>query len=204
MNDKLANAVVDVAAGFKNSASNAGLYQRLIQKFLDREQTALDRLRDSMDRQDRHEAIRLVHTLRSSALTLGAGPLGEAAARLEVLWKQGGTLELPLAEWDNLAACLPPVLAFFANYLAVTRVQAPAPPSPILPATQVMPQLSRLAKLIADSDTEACDVAQQVARALSGTGVTHHAQKMVAQIQMYEFETAQILLQDITLAVQAG
>ena len=199
------NAVVDAAVGLKNAANNPGLYKRLVQKFVDREHDVLVRLSASFTDQDRETAIRTVHTLKSSSLTLGALHLGDVSARLEAFWKGDGPLSADLPDMDELAKALPPVMAHFQAFLAGTAPAAGTPSSnPLPPIEQVTPHLIRLEQLIADSDTEASVVAEKLATVLTGTSAAKNAQTLVTRIQMYEFDLAKALLADISTAVKAG
>ena len=102
MQQMVINATVDVTVGLKNAAGNRSLYMRLVKKFIDREQDVNSRLHAFISSQDRDGAIRTVHTLKSSSLTLGALHLGATAARLESLWKEQGPLDGGLPDLAEL------------------------------------------------------------------------------------------------------
>ena len=205
MEDARTAAIVDTDVGLKNSAGNKGLYLRLIQKYVDREQDALGRLHASLAEGDRETAIRTVHTLKSSSLTLGAKPLGDICARLEAFWKEDGDLNPQLDDMTALTATLPPVMDFFRAYLSNKDAPAvAAAPAPRAPSPDLLPQLDQLGQLIAHSDTEASQLARTIATALNGTTVGKQANQLVSRIEMYDFDAAGVELAQITLAVKAG
>ena len=111
MQQTMTNAMVDVSVGLKNAAGNRALYLRLVKKFIDREHDVDCRLRACISSQDRDGAIRTVHTLKSSSLTLGALHLGATAARLESLWKDQGPLDGALPDLVELQTCVGSVMS---------------------------------------------------------------------------------------------
>ena len=118
MTDQIVDTpLVDPAMGLKNAAGSAGLYQRLIKKFVDREHDVVDRLCQAIADQDRELAVRIVHTLKSSSLTLGAKDLGDLSAQLELYWKQDGDLRSDLPLLNDLVKMVPPVLNYFNDHL---------------------------------------------------------------------------------------
>ena len=118
MTDQIVDTpLVDPAMGLNNAAGSAGLYQRLIKKFVDREHDVVDRLCQAIADQDRELAVRIVHTLKSSSLTLGAKDLGDLSAQLELYWKQDGDLRSDLPLLNDLVKMVPPVLNYFNDHL---------------------------------------------------------------------------------------
>jgi two-component system, sensor histidine kinase and response regulator len=74
---------LDVTAGVRQASGNVALYERLVQRFRDENEHTLTNLRALVDRGDRDDALRLLHTLKGTAATLGARALADAAASLE-------------------------------------------------------------------------------------------------------------------------
>ncbi len=190
--------IVNVDIGLKHSANNKGLYMRLVQKFIDRERDVVDRLKTHLGEADRESTIRTVHTLKSSALTLGAQNLGAIAARLEAFWKDGGDLTEDLEDIRIMERALPGVFAFFVDFQANKPVQTNIN---TVSTIDVSGHLDKLEKMIADNDADAKQVAQTLVNSLTGTPLGIEAQKMAARLQDYDFDAAQQILSSIKATV---
>lgn len=75
---------IDVAAGMRNCRQIPTLYQRILKAFLAEQAGACRGLRDALRAGDRKTAGRVAHTLKSSAATVGAMALAEAARGVEL------------------------------------------------------------------------------------------------------------------------
>jgi HPt (histidine-containing phosphotransfer) domain-containing protein len=186
--------IVNVDIGLKHAANNKGLYSRLVQKFIDREHNVLDRLLTSIDEVDREATIRTVHTLKSSALTLGANPLGAIAARLEAYWKGGGELTDTLEDIRLMKEALVPVLSFFTDFLDVKPAQVVTKTANLVNLGR---DIERLEHMIADNDADAKSVAQVLVDTLNGMPASIEAHKMLARLLDYDFDSAQAILETI-------
>ncbi|TFY98013.1 response regulator [Ramlibacter rhizophilus] len=81
-------AVLDVFAAVERLGGDQALYQRLVPSFAESLRGIAARLPSLLNSVPQPEAVRLLHTLKGSAATLGAQRLSEAAARAERLLKQ--------------------------------------------------------------------------------------------------------------------
>ena len=80
---------------------------------------------------------------------------------------------------------------------------------PSIPTTAPVPndvlqQIDRLTRLIADSDAEATQLALSFAVSLNGTSIGPNAQRMAAKLQEYDFDAASTILAGITSSVKEG
>jgi HPt (histidine-containing phosphotransfer) domain-containing protein len=76
-------AGISVADGLKNVGGNQKFYFKLLQQFLDTNRDSVLQIRDALENQDRSLAVRLTHTVKGVAGTLGAGELAQVAGKLE-------------------------------------------------------------------------------------------------------------------------
>ena len=107
---------LDVSMGLHNLNGNEQLYNKLLRRFADDNTQMGQQIRAAMDAGDKETAIRLVHTLKGLAATLGAPELSSVALAVEQILKSSGTL--PGGGMDTLEAELGLVLAAIEARLA--------------------------------------------------------------------------------------
>jgi len=103
---------LDRAEGLKNSNGKAKLYEKLLQMFLNTNRTVALEIRDALVNNDREQAKRITHTLKSNAATIGALSLAKVSARIETQINVG---EVSQAAIERLADELDNVLAIIQN-----------------------------------------------------------------------------------------
>jgi two-component system, sensor histidine kinase and response regulator len=80
---------IDVAAGVARLNSDAEMFGRVLRRFAESFAETPDEVRAALHRHDDEGAVRLAHTLKGAAGTIGAGMLQEAALRLEQSLRSG-------------------------------------------------------------------------------------------------------------------
>lgn len=93
--------LVNVDAGLASTGGREKMYLRVLRRFLDTQSDACTRLSDALARRgvtsnDHAEAVRLAHSLKGLAATLGFSAVQEKAAALELALKSGD--ETPVAD----------------------------------------------------------------------------------------------------------
>jgi len=83
---------LDVSMGLHNLNGNVQLYNKLLRRFADSNMQAGQDIRTAVDAGDKETAIRLAHTLKGLAASLGAPALSTEALAVEQLIKDNGTL----------------------------------------------------------------------------------------------------------------
>jgi HPt (histidine-containing phosphotransfer) domain-containing protein len=91
-NDDNETGHVDVNTGLQFFDGDWEAYQRLAEKFIDLHGADADKLSCSLEAGDRTEAVRVVHTLKGVAATLGATKLSEIASDLLISLRDGADL----------------------------------------------------------------------------------------------------------------
>ncbi|MBF0295298.1 MAG: response regulator [Magnetococcales bacterium] len=79
---------IDVVSGIEHVGGTIGIYRKILQKFSENQRDILQRIRAALDAGEHKEGIRLAHTLKGVAATIGARDLNLLAARLEAEMKQ--------------------------------------------------------------------------------------------------------------------
>jgi len=80
---------ISVADGLKKVGGNEKLYQKLLLQFLDTNRDSANEIREALEKKDQSLAVRLAHTVKGVAGTLGAGELAQVAGELEKTLKSG-------------------------------------------------------------------------------------------------------------------
>jgi HPt (histidine-containing phosphotransfer) domain-containing protein len=83
------SGVIDEGEALARVGGDRELLQSLVGVFFDCCPAYLEELRTALNRGDPKGVQRAAHTLKGMAGNLGAGPLAEAALRLEVMGRQG-------------------------------------------------------------------------------------------------------------------
>ena len=85
---------ISVADGLKKVGGNEKFYQKLLLQFLDTNRDSANEIREALEKKDQSLAVRLAHTVKGVAGTLGAGELAQVAGELEKTLKTGETTGL--------------------------------------------------------------------------------------------------------------
>ena len=101
---------IDRATGLRYAGGKPALFARLLQRFHETQFDLMTRIEEASARGDEVEAYRLAHTLKSTAGTIGAGALSDAARTLEAAYEA--------ADADAVSAAFEVVKALFAAVLA--------------------------------------------------------------------------------------
>ena len=80
---------ISVAEGLKKVGGNEKFYQKLLLQFLDTNRDSANEIREALEKKDQSLAVRLAHTVKGVAGTLGAGELAQVAGELEKTLKTG-------------------------------------------------------------------------------------------------------------------
>ncbi|MGC3983696.1 MAG: response regulator [Pseudorhodoferax sp.] len=160
-------AGLDAASGLRRVLQRRGTYDGLLRRFVDGQAQAVATARTALAAGDRTLAQRLLHTLKGTAATIGAGPLAQAAQAAETMLSQ--PLQDATEEERLLAACealCGPLVAALRQALATDEATpAPAAAQEVDWAT-VRPLAERLQALLEQDDADAIDLLQRNAAVL--------------------------------------
>ena len=93
---------INIALGLSYAAGQQDLYQRMLQRFFSSQQDFLTLLQNHCSSGALSDAIRLAHTVRGIAGSLGAQSLSQAAQVMESYLASGGKLQADSDEWQSV------------------------------------------------------------------------------------------------------
>ena len=191
---------LDWARGLRHASGQVGLYRRVLTRFV----ADFGPWAESVDlaaliNDPAHDQVRQVHSLKGLAGSVGALPIGEAAARLEGLLRHGATPSDLEAAWvglkeplTRLVGCLRPRLLLSP---AETGAVSPAGPlqqdavamsgSPLDPSF-----VGTLLALLEQGDIDAVEGWETHRASLAALLPTDRFKRLNQSIQSYDFEAA--------------
>ncbi|MBF0140022.1 MAG: response regulator [Magnetococcales bacterium] len=192
---------VDIQVGLGNVNGKKPLYYKILKNIHSGHRHITRSIQEALDKGDHAAAHRLAHTFKGMAGTMGAKTLQEAAQRLETMLKSNsieGLEEL----WPPFSQEVERVMSGLEHYFAtITPMKSPPPdttPRDMPTKEQLQPVFSQLRQLLEDGDSDALLLVAQAKEMLSGQTIHADLEKMEAQIDDYEFETAQRIFKEIT------
>ncbi|MCX9157052.1 PAS domain S-box protein [Niveibacterium sp. 24ML] len=179
-------ANLDVEAGLRRVLGKRALYENMLRKFASGQRDACAQISAALDQGDSATAERLAHTTKGVAGNIGASVIQAKAADIEAAIRGGQAR----AQIDELLASLAPELE--AMILALNAALPPDAEGTAYTAhsaDQLAPVLARLAALLADDDSEACDLFDAHAGLLK-QGLGENVREIEAGIRDFDFEAA--------------
>ena len=205
-------AELPVIAGLKMTEAmrrvggNAALMRKLLDRFVETQFDAMQRIVAAIENNQLETAIREAHTLKGLAGNIGAGGLADSAARVEHLLSLGSHDGLPQA----LAACtlaldeLVPkiVLAMQSRgHVAETGGAALAHVAPVDRA-RLEAGLRELSQLLQQDDAQAVKHLDGIGPVLVAAGQAEHARQLKRMLGQYDFEGALAQLGEVADALE--
>jgi CheY-like chemotaxis protein len=177
---------IDTRAGLSRVGGNVRSYRKLLEKFVDNQAGAITEIRAALDERDDERSVRLAHTLKGVAGTVGASALQRSAARLEAALK-GQPEAAPEALISETGIELDRTLSV---------IQAVAEAEPIsaggggdVPA-DLAPRLRGLLEKLEQYDSEADDVLEEILGQVVGTPLADPLRALKKRVGQYDFEGA--------------
>jgi PAS domain S-box-containing protein len=180
---------LDSADGLRRVGGNNKLYAKLLRQFASQQADAVGQIRAALAVRATESAIRLAHTLKGVAGSLGAGPVQTAAAALEKLLRDGCPADAAL---EQLTGVLDPLLARLRTALALSATAAAA--APAVAAAQTRAIAAQLAKLFAEFDTNAVTFTEENQASLRPAFDAITWEQFLRHTQGFAFADAQALL----------
>ena len=173
-------AELDIDGALARMGATTGTYWRLAQTFSRHHAGDGALLSEALQSEDFGTAIRLAHTLRGAAATLGGNALAAAAGALEVACE---TRDAALSQ-EILQALIPRLDLLLASLAALPAPASLTAAAPALSA-DLSAQLDALDQLLATGDSDARDQARRL-QGIEGLDV----KALLAAISAYDFELA--------------
>ncbi|MCF5856928.1 response regulator [Aeromonas veronii] len=184
---------LDVPRGMAVMGGDSALYRNMLQRFWQGQQGFAASFHSAWASDDKVTALRLAHTLKGSASTIGATGVAEQAALLERACEEGDDAGVATS-LRSLMAELTPLLPGLEAALASSPVTVVALRS--IDAEMLAAQLQQLGVLLAKSDAQALALCQQIEADLAGSALPLRAafQEVSRAVNEFEFDKALQLL----------
>ena len=199
-------AGLKMAEAMRRVGGNAALMRKLLDRFVETQFDAMQRIVAAIENNQLETAIREAHTLKGLAGNIGAGGLADSAARVEHLLSLGSHDGLPQA----LAACtlaldeLVPkiVLAMQSRgHMAEAGGAAVAHVAPVDRA-RLEAGLRELSQLLQQDDAQAVRHLDGIGPVLVAAGQAEHARQLKRMLGQYDFEGALAQLGEVADALE--
>jgi two-component system sensor histidine kinase/response regulator len=194
-------ACLDLVQAMRRIGGNTKLVRKLIDRFAQTQGDAMVRIQTAIDRQDMETATREAHTVKGLAGNIGATELLARAGRVEGVLRHG-----PVDDLSGALQAMGQELALLLDQIA--RAMVPIPATPGVPATDLVvdrerlaSEMQELAALLADDDSRAAKLADNIAVKLRALGQAQASLQLQKNIGRYEFEEALDVLKSAALAI---
>ena len=178
-------AGLDVANGLRRVLGKKSLYVSMLRKFVAGQKGAAAEIRAALDANDHATAERLAHTTKGVAGNIGAAPVQERAAALELAIKEHRSRAELDALLDQFA---PPLQALVASLEA--SLPAEAEKVQVVVDSEALREVcTRLAALLADDDSEAGDLLDTHANLLNAAFPSRF-RRIDDAVRGFDFEAA--------------
>ena len=178
---------LDTVSGLRRVLGKKRLYVSMLGQFVESQKNGAQEIRAALAADDRERAVRLVHTLKGMAGSIGAADLQAGIDKVETAIRNGD----PRETLDELLAT--PAVQLGDLVTALEASLPLASPAPIGPITVDRQQLERvcvkLAALLADDDAEADKVLRANAEMLR-TAFGDGYREIESSISGFEFDSA--------------
>ncbi|MCU7855287.1 MAG: Hpt domain-containing protein, partial [Candidatus Thiodiazotropha sp. (ex Lucinoma borealis)] len=192
-----ASQVIDRVAGLVVCNGNEALYERIQKRFLSSEATFPDRFQNALGENDITTATRHAHSLKSSAGSIGALHLQQAALELESACREQTDKAQLLIMLQAVERCLIPVINKLRNSEdSSTNVATNMPDKKIL-----APLLGQLGVLLQNDDTAVVDVMNALSEQLKNSPLKDAWMGLNMAVEDYDFQLALAELKDLSFAL---
>jgi signal transduction histidine kinase/CheY-like chemotaxis protein len=188
-------AQLNIDVGLNSTQGNQALYQKLLVKFYISNSTFSQSFSQALSADDQSTALRLAHTLKGVAGTIGAQQLQSAAGTLENACDNKATkAELMLLQ-EQVEIALEPILQGLSNFDPNDTIVNDKKQTLDLVALKII--LIKLRNLIEEDDAEATFIIHEL-NALPGiTQHSHTLRKLTNAIDSYDFDEGLELLAEL-------
>ncbi|PIG28000.1 signal transduction histidine kinase [Janthinobacterium sp. 35] len=196
-------AGLKMAEAMRRVGGNATLMRKLLDRFVETQFDAMQRIVAAIENNQLETAIREAHTLKGLAGNIGAGGLADSAARVEHLLSLGSHDGLPQA----LAACTLALDELVPKIVLAmqSRSNVPEPGSTVVAAVDrvhLEAGLRELSQLLQQDDAQAVKHLDGIGPVLVAAGQAEHARQLKRMLGQYDFEGALAQLGEVADALE--
>ena len=196
-------AGLKMAEAMRRVGGNATLMRKLLDRFVETQFDAMQRIVAAIENNQLETAIREAHTLKGLAGNIGAGGLADSAARVEHLLSLGSHDGLPQA----LAACTLALDELVPKIVLAmqSRSNVPEPGNAVVaPVDRAYLEagLRELSQLLQQDDAQAVKHLDGIGPVLVAAGQAEHARQLKRMLGQYDFEGALAQLGEVADALE--
>jgi two-component system sensor histidine kinase/response regulator len=192
---------LDTTQGLQNMGGSTALYVKLLREFPPKNAEAGQNIRAARKEGQEEKAVRIAHSVKGAAGSLGAKHLQETARELEEGLRQGDEekeLETSLIRFETaLERLCQDICRFYASEPQDRNTGTPD-------MEEVAHLIDRLRALIEEGDVVAEDVVEELRSALSNAGFDAQLDALHERIIDVEFDKAKPLLEEIVSRIDKG
>jgi len=181
---------ISLASGLGRVAGNRQLYAKLLCKFKDGQENAVDQIKAALQVGDTETATLLAHTVKGVSGNLGGDNLYQAAAELEKAIKQGKKLDHVMAEFDSQLTVVIDGIRLIEERLTAQKEPEDSGVEALVDREAVKTLLQEIAQLLESDLTEAMYRMEALNRHLANSSVKVEFKRLEKQIESFDMDTA--------------
>ena len=181
---------ISIASGLGRVAGNRQLYTKLLCKFKDGQENAVDQIKAALQVGDVETAARLAHTVKGVSGNLGGDNLYQAASELEKAIKEGKNLDLVMAEFDSQLKVVIDGIRIVEERLTAQQEPEDSGVEVRVDKEAVKTLLQEIAQLLESDLTEAMNRLEALNRHLANSSVKEEFKRLEKQIESFDTDTA--------------
>ncbi|MES0490687.1 MAG: response regulator [Leptospirales bacterium] len=182
---------IDIDDGLRRVSGNKKLYRKILIKFRDSQNDAMENIENAIANQDMELARRIAHTVKGVAGNIGAKALFKAANSCENLIQQSSNMDaektLMKRELDKVLNSLKPL---------TEDVAAPDQVVVEVDMEKLKPKLKELKAYLQEDDTRASDILEIIRDENPGIQATMDIGAIEKELRQYDFEKALNIFND--------
>ena len=195
---------VDIGIGHARTANNPVVYHRVLRMFLENQQKSGAGVTAALAAGDTDTALRILHTTRGVAGSIGALDLADTAQELETVIRTAGDAEAITTAGAGFAAALNRQLDALRTALDATAAPAPASSAPVgvdhARLGALKPALLSLQLQIRSANHEALLTHRALEASLRAAVPGERLDALGNALQRYDFDLAETLVAALIIA----
>ncbi len=182
---------ISIASGLGRVGGNKQLYAKLLRKFKDGQETAVEQIKAALQSGDVETAARLAHTVKGVSGNLGGEDLYRAAADLEKAIKEGKeNLDGPMTEFGaQLKVVMDGIKAFEESLAAHEDLGKPAGEVQV-DKEAVKSLLQEIAQLLESDVAEAMNRLEALKEHLANSSAHEEFKRLEKQVESFDTDSA--------------
>jgi PAS domain S-box-containing protein len=185
---------INTELGLSRVGSNLEFYIEVLKKFSNNQANCIFEIKTALKNNDQEQAIRLAHTLKGIAGTIGAEQLYAETAKLEAGLFKGDFTQTLI---DIVQCELEIVIASIDGLKSINNKEIVEDIAKPLDISQLALMIKNISELLADDDAQALKAIQDLKRQFPSIGNMDEFIQLQRLIEKYDFEGSQEILSQI-------